>query len=419
MSRQSRRHPRSQRARRWVCLRTAPERYKARRASEAVGAQGAPGTGSAGDFGAARGIAAAGADKLVTLIGGEAPLLACLVKLGAPSLRCLKGLGGRWRHRARTALCSATWAEGARACDVLDLGATRHWLPADRCAAARFLSDGGCSRVRELRADGFVAHLPPLLDLERISSLDLVASLTTNPCSDAQLIGGPMRPAADASDLLAAQSEFCALIALWVLGSSPCVREAQLSALSYSGLLPLRHALSPVVEKASRRLLTTLTVSHAALPVRDLVGTPPPPPPRGGAAPARAAPAAHVDLKWQRIGSLDATLIAALLRANRSLTSLDMAWNSELTSAGSDGARELAEALADSRVLTELDLSETSLGDRCASAMCRAVESNPSLTRLRLRSCGLSGAAREAIEQAHARRADRLGASASSLELQL
>ena len=108
-----------------------------------------------------------------------------------------------------------------------------------------------------------------------------------------------------------------------------------------------------------------------------------------------------IDLKWKRLGALDATLIAQLLKCNRSCTKLDLAWNSELCSAGSTGAIDLAEALAANRTLKELDLSETRLGDSCAPAMCRAV-GNATLTKLNLRSTGLGREAREEIEAENA-----------------
>ena len=59
-----------------------------------------------------------------------------------------------------------------------------------------------------------------------------------------------------------------------------------------------------------------------------------------------------IDLKWKRLGALDATLIAQLLKCNRSCTKLDLAWNSELCSAGSTGAIDLAEALAANAPMT-------------------------------------------------------------------
>ena len=382
-----------------------------------TGVHGTAGTGNAGDAGVSQGGQhAESADQLVRLLGGEAPLLSVLQKLDVPSLRNLKANGKRWRNRCRTALCSAAWAEIARGGHSLDLGITRHWLPEERCSACKFLSDGQCSRLSELKADGFVAQLQPLLSREHLDSHALLQSLTVNPTSEASDAAGRGIPDADA---LAAQSEFCALLAMWVLGSSAVLREADFSALTYSGLLPMRHALAPAVELGTRRNLTWLTVnsSKSALPVRDLVGMPPPPPSHGGSAGAAnsasggggggSGPATVIDLKWKRLGALDATLIAQLLKCNRSCTKLDLAWNSELCSAGSTGAIDLAEALAANRTLKELDLSETRLGDSCAPAMCRAV-GNATLTKLNLRSTGLGREAREEIEAANRRRATPL-----------
>ena len=183
-----------------------------------TGVHGTAGTGNAGDAGVSQGGQhAESADQLVRLLGGEAPLLSVLQKLDVPSLRNLKANGKRWRNRCRTALCSAAWAEIARGGHSLDLGITRHWLPEERCSACKFLSDGQCSRLSELKADGFVAQLQPLLSREHLDSHALLQSLTVNPTSEASDAAGRGIPDADA---LAAQSEFCALLAMWVLGSS-------------------------------------------------------------------------------------------------------------------------------------------------------------------------------------------------------
>lgn len=371
-------------------------------ATNAAGAYGAAGTGSAGASGRAAGGVAEGADQLVELLGGEAPLHSVLVLLSAATLQALKPHGHRWRRRARAALCSGQWAEHARgATSVLDLGATRHWQAAERCVVARFLADGRFARLLSLRADGFEASLQPLLQLERADAAALLRALTVNPHVSAD--GG--FPSADA---LCAQSEFCALVALWLFGSSHALRSADFKSITFAGLLPLSSAVAPAVELASRRSLESLVVSKATLPVRDLVGLPPPPPPVGapvGAA-LRTAPAASVELKWKGLSALDAVLIGSLLRANRSLTRLDLSWNSELSTAGSSGAVDLAEAIAASPRLRDVDLSETNLGadPRCAAAMCRCVAQNPNLTRFNVRSCGLNAEARKRLEEAAARR---------------
>lgn len=367
-------------------------------AAEAAGAQGVMGTGGAGDAGVPKGLASAGADALVKLIGGEAPLLAVLTRLDAPCLSTLKGFGTRWRRRARTALCSGEWAEGARSGESLDLGDTRDWLPEQRVTVARFLSDGRFSQLKEMRADGFAAELTPLAERASVDAFALVQALTVNPSAD---------KLADA-DALAAQSEFCSLIALWLLATSQALEAADLSALCYSGLLPLRDALAPAVELATRRRLTSLTVDKCALPVRDLVGAPPPPQHARSSAPSRPAPANTVELKWQRLGALDATLIAALLRANRTITRLDLSWNAGFSMAGSSGSRDLADAVGMSRTLTDINLSETSLGAGCADALGRAVRSNASLTRLNLKSSGLEREGRDELERVNAARASPL-----------
>ena len=67
---------------------------------------------------------------------------ACLERLSAPSLQELKALSRTWRRRARTVLCSGAWREHERCSDEIDLGNTRHWSADERCAAARFVSDG-------------------------------------------------------------------------------------------------------------------------------------------------------------------------------------------------------------------------------------------------------------------------------------
>lgn len=388
-----------------------PSSLEAALAATAAGAYGTPGTGDAGGGGTVAGIGAAGADALVKHLGGEAPLLAVLVRLDATSLRTLKTFGGRWKRRARTALCSGEWAEGVRAGSTLDLGRTRHWSIAERCSVGRFLSDGQCGRLATLAADGFEASLPDLLPMESVTAGTLLQAITTNPCTSDTVDdkgGGRVVVGAVTADGLAAQCEFCSLLALWLLGSSHSLREADFGSLTYSGLLPLRDALAPAVERASRRNLTTLIVSKGKLPVRDLVGMPPPPSPLARSGPPRATPAEAVELKWQRLGALDATLIAALLRANRSLVRLDLSWNGELSSAGSAGARELAEAIAGSRMLTDVNLSETSLGDGACDALCRAVSSNSALKVLNVASAGLTIDSREALERANRIRATPL-----------
>lgn len=350
------------------------------------------------------------ADRLVQVLGGEAPLLAVLVKLDLSSLRMLKPLGKRWRYRARAALCSGAWAEGARSLTALDIGKTRHWEWHERTAMARFLSNGSFARLQTFKADGFEASLPCLLELERISTVTLLEVLMSNP-SQLPISGtDAWQGSLPDSDALCAQSEFLALLALWALSSSHVLREADVSALTFSGLLPLIDALGPAVELASRRVLERLFLSSStnALPVRDLVGLPPPPPPVSsplGSAPStdRVA-AASIDLKWKGLGALDASLIAFLLRANRTITRLDLSWNSNLKAAGSRGAEELAEAIGQSRTLADVDLSETGLGDGIAGGLRKLIISSPSLTRLNLRSCGLGLQAREDLVKAAATR---------------
>ena len=144
-------------------------------AAQAAGTHGAAGTGAAGDAGAP--------GELLAVIGGEAPLLACLQRLDLRSLQQLKPLGRSWRRRARTALCSGAWAELMRARGVLDLGSTRRWRGDERCTAARFLANGGCERLTSLRADGFEALLPPLLEVKRADAATLLGALVTSPAS--------------------------------------------------------------------------------------------------------------------------------------------------------------------------------------------------------------------------------------------
>ena len=383
-------------------------------ATSAAGAQGVAGTGEAG---AERKLGVeAGADRLVQLLGGEAPLLACLVKLDARSLRSLKPLGKRWRYRARTALCSGAWAEGARAMEVLDLGRTRHWQRDERTAAAKFLSNGGCAFLSTLMADGYEASLQPLLQLERFSAADLIGAITQSPGREpgggagdepSGAVGGGF--ASFEPDALCAQSEFCSLLALWTMGSSHKLREAECTALTYAGMLPLADALGPAVELGSRRCLEKVFLSKNPLPVRDLVGLPPPPPPVGaplGSVPSRDRIAAtSVDLRWRGLGALDAQLIGCLLRANRVITHLDLSWNSSLKAAGSYGAQQLCDAIAASRTLANVDLSETSIGEECAPALRRAVRESSSLSMLVLRTCALGADARAALVEAAAGRA--------------
>ena len=362
-------------------------------AAAAAGGHGTAGTGAAGMpivTDTRNGVSARlgvheGSEEILTLLGGEAPLLAVLLLLDAPALQNLKCLGRRWRRRCRTALCSGTWAERTRARKLIDLGVTRHWQPHERSAVAKFLSDGRCSRLERLRADGFEAELPPLLDREHVDSTVLLSALSVNPCSSGMN-----------AETLCAQSEFCTLVALWLLGSSPDLRTADFSSLTYSGLLPLKDALPPAVELCARRSLSSLTIMKSALPVKDLIGLP-------QLSPSSRA-ASTLELKWKRLGALDATLIAALLKSNRTLTKLDLSWNSDLCAAGTSGATELAQAIAESRVLRDVDLSETSLGESCAASMLRAITHNATLTRLNLRSCVLTAATREALKEAAKRR---------------
>ena len=91
----------------------------------------------------------------------------------------------------------------------------------------------------------------------------------------------------------------------------------------------------------------------------------------------------------------------------------------ELTTAGSTAAVDLAEAISASRALKEVNLSETSLGDRCAPSLCRTIMSSPALTRLNLKSCGLTAESRDALTQANASRTAKLKAGERPLELVL
>lgn len=215
---------------------------------------------------------------------------------------------------------------------------------------------------------------------------------------------------------------------MWLLGSSAVLEEADLATLGYSGLLPLQPALPAAVERCARASLRWLTLSKCVLPVRTLVGLPASPGSAraGGAigsgalslgatgsllassgftsavtsAGGGATSVEALELKWQRVCALDATLIARLLEHNRQLTRIDLSWNSDLSS----GAAALATALGASRTLRDIDLSETSLGDLAADDFCRAMAENRSLTRLSLRGCGIGADARAALERAAARR---------------
>ena len=148
---------------------------------------------------------------------------------------------------------------------------------------------------------------------------------------------------------------------------------------------------------AAHRSLTAITLGKCALPVRDLLGLSPHPHGSGG-------PATSINLQWSSLSAIDATVIGALIRANRTITAIDLSWNSDLAMAGSDGAVSLAEAIASNRNLTSVNLSETSIGDRCAAAMCRAINQNSALRTLNLRCCGLSSASREMLSRAAAQR---------------
>lgn len=326
------------------------------------------------------------AERLIALIGSEAALQACLERIGTRALQQLKPRSRVWRRRARTALCSGTWRELLLMGDVVDLGITRHWTEEERCEAAKFLSDGGCARVTTLRADGFEAHLPPLLQLTKVDGVRLLQAIVVNPSA-----GGA------SFEAMTAQNEFLGYVALWLLGSSTVLGEAEFSALAYSGLLPLQPALAPAVERGGHAALHTLTLSKCALPIRTLVGRPLPPP-------APSTPLDVLDLKWQRVGAIDARLVAKLLQHNWTLTKVDLSWNSDLSS----GALALAAAIASSRTLRDVDLAETSLGDACTEYFCRAITDNRSLARLSLRCCGIPPESRAALEKAAGRRAQPL-----------
>ena len=389
-----------------------------------TGAAGTGGVGTEHLVGLAKGC-----DRLVQLLGGEAPLLACLQRCNLKTLRSLKPRGRRWRYRIRTALCSGAWAEAARAMRTLDLGRTRHWERTQRVAAAKFLANGQCNRLEELKADGYEAALQPLLGLESFSVVNLLGAITTNPFKNGEGDGiggshgcsGSIAYTSLDSDGLCAQSEFCSLLALWLISSSPKLREADCRSLTYSGLLPFVDALGPAVELGSRRSLERIFLSTNALPIRHLVGLPPPPPPVsapvGSLAAADRLPSDTVDLKWKGLGALEASLIATLLRANRTITRLDLSWNSGLKDCGSRGAEDLANAIASSRSLIEVDLSESGLGEGCSRALVRAVRECPALTKLNVRSCGLGVDARTALTEAVALRSR--SSSSTSQELQL
>ena len=386
--------------------------HMVRSGGSAAGKHGNAGTGGAGEE--LKGGLDTGADRLVQLLGGEAPLLAVLVKLGLQPLRTLKTFGRCWRYRARSALCSGAWAEAARSLEALDLGRTRHWRVNERTAAARFLSNGGCARLEVLKADGFKASLQSLKACERFSAATLLQAVMISPAGPSEQ-QAPAHDGASISsfrcslpdaDSLCAQSEFLSLLALWTLGSSTTVREADVSALTYTGMLPLVDALGPAVELATRRTLEKVFISSSlsALPVRDLVGLPPPPPPVSaplGSAPLRdRITATTVDLKWKGLGALDASLIASLLRANRSITYLNLSWNSGLKATGSRGAEDLLAAIAQSRTLQDVDLSGTGLGEGLEADLRKLVAASPALTRLSLRSCGLGAATRDVLARA-------------------
>ena len=176
-------------------------------------------------------------------------------------------------------------------------------------------------------------------------------------------------------------------------GSSTVLRDADLGALTYSGLQPLRAALPPAVEfAATRHCLQTITLAKCALDVPALLGM------RRGASGALVD---AIEYKWQQLGALDAMVIGALIRSNRSLTRLDVSWNTDLSA----GAAALASGVAACKGLRDVDLSETSIGDAALNDLCRAITDNRALTRLNLRCCGMGFEAREQIRSVAAKRA--------------
>ena len=90
--------------------------------------------------------------------------------------------------------------------------------------------------------------------------------------------------------------------------------------------------------------------------------------------------ASELDVVYSDSGSYGSQQLSALLKINRSLTTLDLSSNS----IGATGAQHLAEALKVNHSLTTLDLSSNSIGATGAQHLAEALKVNHSLTTLGL-----------------------------------
>jgi hypothetical protein len=89
---------------------------------------------------------------------------------------------------------------------------------------------------------------------------------------------------------------------------------------------------------------------------------------------------ASLDLSWNFMGDDGGRVIADLLRCNGTLTSLALSFNN----LGEAGGRELAEALRVNATLTSLDLSHNNLREEGGWHLAQALRTNTTLVSLKL-----------------------------------
>ncbi|KNC53369.1 NOD3 protein [Thecamonas trahens ATCC 50062] len=96
---------------------------------------------------------------------------------------------------------------------------------------------------------------------------------------------------------------------------------------------------------------------------------------------ARGMTLTALDLYWNQVGDIGATLLASVLSGSEAgLTALNLGYNS----IGDDGAAALGKALASNATLLELNLKSNTIADDGASAFAAGLAANKRLMRLHL-----------------------------------
>ena len=174
-------------------------------------------------------------------------------------------------------------------------------------------------------------------------------------------------------------------VLLGAVNSTTTVRDVR-SGARFSLAVEQDEEVLSVVHHTIAQLLVEPLISLTSL---DLTGNILAPDPFAALAEALSSPACRrllvLDMKWVGLGPEGCRVLAGALRANNSLTRLNL----ERNGLGWSGGRALGAALAVNTSLTSVDLSLNDIGPEGGTAVATALTSNTCLTELMMVRCGV------------------------------